>query len=338
MKTIKYFAIKNNLDDFYVGELLAEKDEYYVVKTISSGDYLGGIEVLRKDQVEIQSHTQELAYFQELVARNAIPTIKLQESLNTKFLSLDWKNLAELFVQWKSYIGVETLNGEYSLGLIKNVNNMSIILDDTNANLEKEILFENIKELSPTSLDNYLVEKWDEGQWKVKDENLVEIILNYYNDDRTNSSLVGKIISETDDTILLQVIDDIGVLDSITLIQKKYIEIISKKNIEFENFIFNFSKKNDYFNIHRLNVLPNLNIKNFIGSQKLNQIVSVNDYYYDNQNIGFLKQKLDNKFKLQNFDDYQLGNESEFEYEDLVSVDLASSQIKNYNLWFNEQR
>lgn len=338
MKTIKYFAIKNNLDDFYVGELLAEKDEYYVVKTISSGDYLGGIEVLRKDQVEIQSHTPELAYFQELVARNAIPTIKLQESLNTKFLSLDWKNLAELFVQWKSYIGVETLNGEYSLGLIKNVNNISMTLDDTNTNLEKEILFENIKELSPTSLDNYLVEKWDEGQWKVKDENLVEIILNYHNDDRANSSLVGKIISETDDTILLQVIDDIGVLDSITLIQKKYIEIISKNNIEFENFIFNFSKKNDYFNIHRLNVLPNLNIKNFIGSQKLNQIVSVNDYYYDNQNIGFLKQKLGNKFKLQNFDDYQLGNESEFEYQDLVSVDLASSQIKNYNLWFNEQR
>ena len=71
---------------------------------------------------------------------------------------------------------------------------------------------------------------------------------------------------------------------------------------------------------------------------QINQVLSVNDYYFDNQNVGILKKANNRNFKIQNFDDYQLGNESEFEYQDLVSVDLASSQIKNYNLWFNGQR
>ncbi len=75
-----------------------------------------------------------------------------------------------------------------------------------------------------------------------------------------------------------------------------------------------------------------------IKGMQINQVLSVNDYYFDNQNVGILKKANNRNFKIQNFDDYQLGNESEFEYQDLVSVDLASSQIKNYNLWFNGQR
>ncbi len=81
-----------------------------------------------------------------------------------------------------------------------------------------------------------------------------------------------------------------------------------------------------------------LDFSTIIKGMQINQVLSVNDYYFDNQNVGILKKANNRNFKIQNFDDYQLGNESEFEYQDLVSVDLASSQIKNYNLWFNGQR
>lgn len=168
---------------------------------------------------------------------------------------------------------------------------------------------------------------------------MVNIYLDYYDDTRENL-IIGEIIQENNEKILLGAIDELGILDSLTVIEKRFIRQINSQNLKYENFIVYESKKNGYFDLYQLlsTTVEILDFSTIIKGMQINQVLSVNDYYFDNQNVGILKKANNRNFKIQNFDNYQLGNESEFEYRDLVSVDLASSQIKNYNLWFNKQR
>lgn len=334
-------------DAYYVGEIVSEKENWLCIKAIDENDRFSGIHIFRKDCIQILPTGASINYYNALDKANALKTLLPQTDLNSEFFSWRWGSINELFqiiLEKEIYVSLELTNGEYYSGKIIGVTPTDLRMQELSyLKLEKQAITLPIKKIvsiSVTEFSNYLAKKWNEETSNfLYRQNLVNIYLDYYDDTRENL-IIGEIIQENNEKILLGAIDELGILDSLTVIEKQFIRQINSQNLKYENFIVYESKKNGYFDLYQLLSSPIeiLDFSTIIKGMQINQIVSVNDYYYDNQNIGFLKQKLDNKFKLQNFDDYQLGNESEFEYEDLVSVDLASSQIKNYNLWFNEQR
>ncbi|WP_242367970.1 hypothetical protein [Lactobacillus intestinalis] len=317
------------------------------IKAIDENDRFSGIHIFRRDCIQILSTGASINYYNALDKANALKTLLPQTDLNSEFFSWRWDLINELFqiiLEKEIYVSLELTNGEYYSGKIIYVTPTDLRMQELSyLKLEKQAItlpIKNIISISVTEFPNYLAKKWNEETNNfLYHQNLVNIYLDYYDDTRENL-IIGEIIQENNEKILLGAIDELGILDSLTVIEKRFIRQINSQNLKYENFIVYESKKNGYFDLYQLlsTTVEILDFSTIIKGMQINQVLSVNDYYFDNQNVGILKKANNRNFKIQNFDNYQLGNESEFEYRDLVSVDLASSQIKNYNLWFNKQR
>ncbi|WP_157055103.1 hypothetical protein [Lactobacillus intestinalis] len=317
------------------------------IKAIDENDRFSGIHIFRRDCIQILSTGASINYYNALDKANALKTLLPQTDLNSEFFSWRWDLINELFqiiLEKEIYVSLELTNGEYYSGKIIYVTPTDLRMQELSyLKLEKQAItlpIKNIVSISVTEFPNYLAKKWNEETNNfLYHQNLVNIYLDYYDDTRENL-IIGEIIQENNEKILLGAIDGLGILDSLTVIEKRFIRQINSQNLKYENFIVYESKKNGYFDLYQLlsTTVEILDFSTIIKGMQINQVFSVNGYYFDNQNVGILKKANNRNFKIQNFDNYQLGNESEFEYQDLVSVDLVSSQIKNYNLWFNKQR
>ncbi len=346
MTTLHIITVSGQ-DVYYIGEIVSEKENWLCIKAIDENDRFSGIHIFRRDCIQILSTGASINYYNALDKANALKTLLPQTDLNSEFFSWRWDLINELFqiiLEKEIYVSLELTNGEYYSGKIIYVTPTDLRMQELSyLKLEKQAItlpIKNIISISVTEFPNYLAKKWNEETNNfLYHQNLVNIYLDYYDDTRENL-IIGEIIQENNEKILLGAIDELGILDSLTVIEKRFIRQINSQNLKYENFIVYESKKNGYFDLYQLlsTTVEILDFSTIIKGMQINQVLSVNDYYFDNQNVGILKKANNRNFKIQNFDNYQLGNESEFEYRDLVSVDLASSQIKNYNLWFNKQR
>ena len=109
-------------------------------------------------------------------------------------------------------------------------------------------------------LDEYL-----NAETSVENSDLVEIDLKNQSAIGQDEFLVGKIIKEDKDSIIIESLNDLGQLDSITAIKTPVIKKIVRKDnyLNYVEFLKQWQKKNQSYDLKKIQErLENLDLKN----------------------------------------------------------------------------
>ena len=275
-----------------------------------------------------------------MLKENKIKDPFQQDERNRKFLSWKWTNLVELFNiinKQNVIVDIETQDDIYS-GKVIDVNDSFIELHelDNDFRLSTSCIKVSLQEIFTISLNFAMsdyINQWQKVSLESSKSELVEIYFDYENENRKESFLLGRIIEEEANSLLVETITEDGLLDSYTLVNKKWVSDIRENSIKFYDYLIEKNKNNGTFNQNGLKVSNDaLTIRDAIQNFHLGQIITVNNIAYTSQNIGILKKKNQYGFTIQNFDNYRLAHDDTFNYDSIASVDLDSNDYYFYKV------
>lgn len=275
-----------------------------------------------------------------MLKENKIKDPFQQDERNRKFLSWKWTNLVELFNiinKQNVIVDIETQDDFYS-GKVISINDSVLELRelDRNFRLSTSYVKVNLQEILIISLNFAMsdcINEWQKLNFKSSKSELVEIYFDYENENRKESFLLGRIIEEEANSLLVEAITEEGMLDAYILVNKKWVSDIRENTVRFYDYLIEKNKNNGTFNQNGLKVSNDaLTIRDAIQNVSLGQIITVNNIAYTGQNIGILKGKNKYGFTIQNFDNYKLVHEDIFNYDSIASVDLDSNDNYYYKV------
>lgn len=196
-----------------------------------------------------------------------------------------------------------------------------------------KIDYNKVVSISPNSIENDLLYSWLSLNTYPTNHELVELHLDYEDDERFNTYYIGKIIKEGKNQLLFASLNNLGQLDGILLISTKHITHIVHQSHELDYYCYlmNHHLQNNTFNPRNLNTDYTFSSKHFI---KINNLIGIDNAKFDNTNIGIVKEIHDNCFLLQNIDEYRISdNIQKIYFDDLIAVELTSNEqvlLKDY--------
>lgn len=329
-------------DDFYIGRIIKQTPKWTVFEGIDEDYNIGSISFFANPKISFPQNNNDLSFYELLLQKNQIKDPFNQIKKNQEVLSWEWDSLDKLLKIIKEkmlIVDIETEIGFFS-GVIIDVKNKNLVLrlldfDFSYSDLIENIALSKIVSISINFTMSEYINKWQNiSQWFNRKSNLVEIYFDYDVEERRDNFLLGKIITESTNALLVEVITEQGMLNSYTLLNKKWIRQIKENEVGFYDYLIDQNKKLNIFNQNHLTIanckFKDLAIEAAIKEIELGQIIIVNDIFYNNQNIGVLKKKNDYSFILQNFDNYKLTYNDTFRYEDIASIDLVSKDQTYY--------
>lgn len=143
----------------------------------------------------------------------------------------------------------------------------------------------------------------------------------YYDDSRFK-----KIIKEDENHLLFESLNNLGQLDGILLINKKHLihTVHQSTELDYYQYLVNYHHKQSTFNPRNLKIdYPQSELKSAIKKQEL---VGIDNYAFDNTNIGVVTATFEDYFLLQNLNDYSLSDSiQKIHFDDLIAVKLTSN-------------
>lgn len=332
----------DNLDDFYIGHIFKQTPQWTALEAIDNYNNLGGIEIFSNSEISFPLNENDLKFYNLLRENSKIKDPFNQRIENKAIISWNWANLTDLLTLVKGQkliIDIETRDDFFS-GRVENIDNKNVQLRELNSdflltNLISKINIEDIVSLSINAAMSNYINDWQKVSPNFSPESeLVEIYFEYEVKDRQDNFLLGNVICESEKTLLVESINEEGMLDSYTLVNKKWIKQIKENKIRFYDYLIAQNKDKKVFNQNDLQVNKTnfSSIKDTIKFLTINSIITVDNIAYTNSNIGILKRVADNCFTIQNFDNYQLTYEDNFNYSNIASVDLASNDQYYYQV------
>lgn len=341
---MKIFRFKNNSEQYYIGSIKSKFDQWLIIQTIDEEGNLGGLEVIDNEQFELVDKAKEIDFYKRLIGKESFKDIFHLSTLNKSFLKHNFQNMIDVlnyFCQSKMIITV-TLNSKLEFsGQIINVGNNQIIMKRRTSSFELSelpVIVDITKIISIAVNDeaNIIFQKWLKIN-QIPNNDICAFYPAYYGDDRFTNYLAGKILAQNNNYFLIQAIDDIGQLNAITVIAKGYIAHVSEENDELDylTFAVNEQKKNNSFDSLELmanidsTIIQNKDMKQIILDYPDDKLIAVDDVNFDGQDIGYLSKKGDKSFTMQVINGYSADRSIQFNYEDIVSIDLNNFEIKN---------
>lgn len=325
---------------YYIGKIIAKKHGWLTLESVDQDGNLGGIVFIKEDQIaKIENETPMLHYF-------AITNIKdpfhMKQS-NQSVLNWDFTNLYDLLVNITDahpFITVEVNNGTTYTGVITQLDKNEVRILERNGNMLDQyptvIPLKDIVCLDANSIDNYLFLQYlkRKGNYNNKLE-LVEIYFNYTFDDQFGNFAIGKILKYDEENLILESLNELGQVESIAVISRKHISHITEESdrLNYFNYLIKWQKKNNSFDPDYLEHSINLSgeIKSsaeIIEEWPHDRVIKICDsiYHYPDR-LGLVVDRNTESFDLRILTEYNLGDISDHEYDDLISVDLAGSDM-----------
>ena len=172
----------------------------------------------------------------------------------------DSKYLVLEAVDENGYLGGIYFIKKFAISEVKT--NSDEIEDLRNKIIDPFSLKKNNEELL---LEDKLLDEYLNAETSVENSDLVEIDLKNQSAIGQDEFLVGKIIKEDKDSIIIESLNDLGQLDSITAIKTPVIKKIVRKDnyLNYVEFLKQWQKKNQSYDLKKIQErLENLDLKN----------------------------------------------------------------------------
>lgn len=338
-----------NTDDYYIGEVKKEIEDFKVIKTIDSDGYLGGIELLKNEAVIENKNSKALKYFMDLNREGKIKDPYSLSQQDAKILSLQFKDIKEFLKQIcgeKRIISITISDQSEIVGMLTSVKGNRLFLKQINdafelVTYESEFIISDLIELSINDSLNNLRTKWIENNQDVESE-LVSLYPAYTDDDKFGENYVtGKILDEDENHYLILEVDEMGQADTVAIFAKDKIAHVGHKSadLSFCTFGMKIWKKKGIFDPEDLEtrakaLIRSLDMRSFIQNVSKNQIITVLDE--DGESFfGLIIEAENDSFTIKIIDIDHFIDEYDFDYDELICIDILSKEnLKSEKMMF----
>lgn len=323
-----------DFDHFYLGKKLVSNPQWSIFVTTDDSGYYTNIHLFKTSAIKEAKDSPESEFYNfQKQNNNLLDPFDLKKKAN-KLTNLKWTTLAELLSQIKTINPIISLTSQNDVtytGQIMSVNDTHIVLKeiDENYQLNEFPLLVDLNEISAisfNSVEHNILNAWLTAENNKSNQDLVEVHLDYQDDDRFESFYIGKIIKQNDNYLLLAALNDLGQLDGIYLIDKKHVVHLTtvSQQLDYFQFAMNYHLQNNTFNLRDLKTDFELNA--FTEYLKSNQLTAIDNVKFDQPNIGLVKEIKDNTISFQNIEDYTVASTSQMILlDDIGSIELTSN-------------
>ena len=160
---------------------------------------------------------------------------------------------------------------------------------------------------------------------------LVELYLDWLDDDRFGSCLLGRVLDQSDHFLLFESLNDYGQLESICLVNREDVihETVNSAAIDFSSFLVAYNQKNEIFDPGHLGKLAqsldHVPTAREVIEKAGKQLVSVDDYELAGENLGYVTAVNEEAFTIE---DPESGQEVSHLFENVCALDLASTELE----------
>lgn len=350
MKLVELHTKADRLtESYYLGYLVYQNEEITVLIGLDDDANASGlILVNNQDLVGMVEQSPSLAYCQRLIDEgkstdpfNLMPVN--QELLKSNLTSLFDAGKAALFK--KLPVNVTLNNGVVYSGIVTEatLEELRIRQIDGNFALDRIHSVIPMKQISSLEINSALGKMWSEFQDSEPTNNpydLVELYLDWLDDDRFGNYLLGRVLLENDHYLLLESINDYGQLEAICLVNREDIihECSESPVIDFYSFLLTRNQEAGIFDLNNLDRLAQsldhvpsaLEVLENAGQQ----LVSVDDFTAAGETTGYITSLSDSEVVIA---DPVTGQENAFAIDRICTIDLASSELEKMKEYLSAQ-
>ncbi|QNQ82676.1 hypothetical protein FP435_01545 [Lactobacillus sp. PV037] len=254
--------LKKDHSSYFFGNSLIETPDYLALQSVDENGYLGGIYFIKKSAISaVKTNSDEIEDLKNKII-DPFSLKKNSEELLKEFLTQqDIKKLC----QENSLIYLETADENYH-GKVKSINSKEITLTELDyENHQLTVLLDEVQVFGFKLLEDKLLDEYLNSETSIENSDLVEIDLKNQSPIEQNEFLVGKIIREDEDTIIIESLNDLGQLESVTAIKTSVIEKIVKKDdyLNYIEFLKQWQENNQSYDLKKIQEgLKKLDLKN----------------------------------------------------------------------------
>lgn len=255
--------LKNDQENYFLGRLLKENSKYLVLEAVDENGYLSGIYFIKKSAIsEVKTNSDEIEDLKNKII-DPFSFKKNNEELLKEFLTQ--QDITKL-CQENSLIYLETADENYH-GKVNSISSKEMILTELDYEKHKselKISLDEIQVFGFNLLEDELLDEYLNSETSVENSDLVEIDLKNQSTIGQDELLVGKIIKKDKEWIIIESLNDLGQLDSITAIKTSVIKKIVREDdyLNYVEFLKQWQKNNQSYDLKKIQErLEILNLK-----------------------------------------------------------------------------
>lgn len=326
-------------NSYYIGHITARRQGWIVLETIDQSGNRGGIAFIKENQIaKIEDNTAVLNYFASTGIKDPFH-MKQMNQIIKQMTFTDSHELLLNLVRDQPLITFEVDTGMTYTGLVTLIDQDEVrILEKSDTELEHfatVIPLKDIVCIDVNSIDNYLFVHYLKQREEFNRLNLVEIYFDYTFDDQFGNFAVGRVLKYDENNILLESLNELGQVESIAVISRQHVAHVTEESerLNYFNYLVDWQQKNHSFDPDNLERSINLHgeiksIAEVIQEWPEDRVIKISDsiYHYPDR-LGLIQDCNDESFDLKILTEYNLSETSDHNYEDLISVDLAGSDM-----------
>lgn len=328
-------------NSYYIGQIIRREHGWIILDSVDQIGNQGGIVFIKEDQIaKIEDDTPVLTYYSITDINDPFHMKQLNDSVK----NWDFTNIYDLLVNVvdaRPFVTFEVNTGVTYTGLITELDKKEIrILEKNDTALEHfatVIPLEDIVCVDVNSIDNELFVNYlkHKQEYNFNELKLVEIYFNYTFDDQFGNFVIGKILKYDEDNILLESLNELGQVESIAIIARRHVAHVTEESerLNYFNYLVNWQQKNNSFDPDYLERSVNLSgpikpIAEIIENWSDDHVIKISDsiYHYPDR-LGLIVDRENDGFNLKILTEYDVGEISDHKYDDIISVDLAGSDM-----------
>ncbi|GHV97128.1 hypothetical protein lacNasYZ03_04860 [Lactobacillus nasalidis] len=328
---------------YYLGYLVYQSSEVTVLISLDDDANAGGLLVVsNQDVLASVDESPSLAYCQRLIDEGRSTDPFELMPLNQQLLKTPLTSLiaaCETAMEKELPISLTLTSGTVYTGLIVRTSPKEIQLRQIGADYEPDQLrlVVPLAEISSLELNAPLHKLWKEYR-TVKDQfagqnpyGLVELYLDWLEDDRFGNYLLGRVLDQDDHYLLFESLNDYGQLEAVCLVNREDVvhESVTSAAIDFNSFLVARNQRKGIFDPGQLSQLAeSLDHVPSVAEviQKAGkQLVNVDDYELPGENLGYVTEVNGQGFSIQ---DPESGQEVSHLFENVCILDLASTELE----------
>ncbi|MGM9906533.1 hypothetical protein [Lactobacillus sp.] len=344
MKLVELHTKADQLSgSYYLGYLVYQSADAAALISLDDDANAGGVLVINnQDILASVDESPSLAYCQRLIdeGKSTDPFSLMplnQELLKTPLTSLG--AASEDAMEKALVVNITLTSGVVYTGIIVRTSPKEVQLKQIGDDYELDPLrlIVPLADISSLELNAPLNKLWKKYQ-PVKDQfagknpyGLVELYLDWLDDARFGSCILGRVIDQSDQYLLFESLNDYGQLESICLINREDVvhETVNSAAIDFSSFLVAYNQQMEIFDPGHLSKLAqsldHVPTAREVIEKAGKQLVSVDDYELAGENLGYVTAVDEEGFTIE---DPESGQEVSHLFENVCSLDLASTELE----------
>lgn len=349
-------------DDYYIGTVVKKTPKITILQAIDEDGDQGGTLIFKNDCISnTLTSSDNITFYQYMITRKMVKDPFNLKEKNAQFLEQNFDDFFAILtylIKNKEIASVIATDGFTYTGLFTKIDKNEVRLKEKTADYQLET-FETVIPLAKIGAidlnvpDTLVFNDWlKQDKKEANDLNLVEIFLSYDDDDRNGEFITGKILAKNKNNLLVETYNDLGQVDSISVLQYSKITHIASED-SFLDYLAYLIKRNEKAGtvdpyaltqmwkmdttICNLDNVPT--IKQLLKWKQSSKIlIDVDSSNYTTDNLGIITHADDQTVTQKVIDGYQLTDERTYAYQDIDLVTLYSREILQMQLFFDENK